>query len=305
MDLIDIVKLRDLRVALAVNQAGGILAAARVLNISQPSVTRTIQELEGKLGHKIFDRSTRGFAPTEYGRIFLNSAALISGELQSIQWELEQFTQGTKGTLRIGAMPIAVSGILVPLLNSLLENEPLLDFSIVEAPYDDLMQFLSDREIDIVIGRIWDASHHPGLCQEVLFHDHMRAVVNHNHPLARVKQVTFDDLLPWQWLFPPKETPVYDLMVSEFRRRGLELPKRRVETLSLSLLVSLIEDGQFVTALPNSMLRFNRTTRDIVALDLDLRNTENPIGAIYFSGQEIKPAQKNFLEAIRRIGLEK
>ena len=129
--------------------------------------------------------------------------------------------------------------------------------------------------------------------------------LNHNHPLARVKQVTFDDLLPWQWLFPPKETPVYDLMVSEFRRRGLELPKRRVETLSLSLLVSLIEDGQFVTALPNSMLRFNRTTRDIVALDLDLRNTENPIGAIYFSGQEIKPAQKNFLEAIRRIGLEK
>jgi len=304
VDLIDLVKLRDLRVALAVNQAGGILAAARVLNISQPSVTRTIQELEGKLGHKIFDRSTRGFAPTEYGRIFLNSAASISGELQSIQWELEQFTQGTKGTLRIGAMPIAVSGILVPLLNTLLETEPLLDFSVVEAPYDNLMQFLSDREIDIVIGRIWDSSHQLGLCQEVLFHDHMRAVVNRNHPLARAKKITFEDLLSWQWLFPPKETPVYDLMVSEFRRRGLELPKRRVETLSLSLLVSLIGDGQFVTALPNSMLRFNCTTRDIVALDLDLRNTENPIGAIYFSGQEMKPAQELFLEAIRRVGLE-
>jgi DNA-binding transcriptional LysR family regulator len=304
LDLIDLIKLRDLRVALTVKQAGGILAAARALNISQPSVTRTIQELEGKLGHKIFDRSTRGFPPTEYGRIFLRSATSISGELQSIQWELEQFTQGTKGTLRIGAMPIAVSGILVPLLNTLLETEPLLDFSIVEAPYDALMQLLSDREIDIVVGRIWDSSHKPGLCQEVLFHDHMRAVVNHSHPLANAKQLTFEDLLPWHWLFPPKETPVYDLMVSEFRRRGLELPKRRVETLSLSLLVSLIEGGQFVTALPNSMMRFNRTTRDIVALDLDLRNTENPIGAIYFSDQKMKPSQELFLQAIRQVELK-
>ena len=66
-------------------------------------------------------------------------------------------------------------------------------------------------------------------------------------------------------------------------------------------IVSLIEDGQFVTALPNSMMRFNRTTRDIVALDLDLRNTENPIGAIYFSDQKMKPAQELFLQAIRQL----
>ena len=49
MKLIDLIKLRELKVAMAVNQAGGILAASRKLNISQPSVTRTILDLEEML----------------------------------------------------------------------------------------------------------------------------------------------------------------------------------------------------------------------------------------------------------------
>ena len=300
MKLIDLIKLRELKVAMAVNQAGGILAASRKLNISQPSVTRTILDLEEKLEQKLFKRTGRGFASTEYGKIFLSSAASISGELQSIQWELEQFTQGTKGTLRIGAMPVAVSGILVHTLSSLLETEPLLDFSIVEAPYDELVQLLNNRKIDIIIGRIWDGNHQSNLCQEVIFRDYMRVVVDCNHPLASAKEVKFDDLMSWQWLFPPKETPVYDLLVSEFRRRGLELPKRRAETLSLSLLVSLMKNGQFITALPNSIFRFNQVTRHVIPLEINLRNTENPIGAIYLAGQDLKPTQALFLRALRR-----
>lgn len=147
-------------------------------------------------------------------------------------------------------MPVAVSGILGYTLEALLEAEPLFNFSIVEAPYDELIQFLND---------------------------HMRIVVNQNHPLVDAKKITFEELLSWQWVFPPKETPVYGLLVSEFRRRGFALPTRRAEALSLSLLVSLVENSQFVTALPSSMFRLNRTHQNLVALDVDLRNTENPI----------------------------
>lgn len=299
MELINILKMREVRFALAVAQTGSILGAANAMNISQPSVTRAIHELEGKLGHKIFNRSKLGVQLTHYGETFLNSATAIAGELQTIQWELDQIRQGTMGTIRIGAMPVGVSGILTHVLNELLKTEPLLNFSVLEESHEGLMQALNDRTIDFVVGRLWDNSTADKHRHDTLFHDSMRVVVSKNHPLANSDTVVFNDLLSWDWVFPPKGTPVYELLVSEFRRRGIDLPMLRVQSLSVSLLASLVANSNLIAALPDSMFSFGMETHDITPLAVDLRNTENPIGVTYLADRELTPLQDRFLQALR------
>lgn len=71
------VKLRDLHIALAVAEAGSMTRAAKEFSVSYPVVSKTISELEQKLGVKLFDRSISGAEPTHYGHALLKSGVAV------------------------------------------------------------------------------------------------------------------------------------------------------------------------------------------------------------------------------------
>jgi DNA-binding transcriptional LysR family regulator len=70
-------KLRELRVLLAAVQAGSMVKAAKQLAISQPAVSRAIDDLEKTLGVPLFDRTARGIEPTQYGRALLRRGVAV------------------------------------------------------------------------------------------------------------------------------------------------------------------------------------------------------------------------------------
>ena len=75
-------KLRELRVLLAAVQAGSMAKAAKQLAISQPAVSRAIDDLEKTLGVPLFDRTARGIEPTQYGRALLRRGVAVFDELK-------------------------------------------------------------------------------------------------------------------------------------------------------------------------------------------------------------------------------
>ena len=75
-------KLRELRVLLAAVQAGSMAKAAKQLAISQPVVSRAIDDLEKTLGVPLFDRTARGIEPTQYGRALLRRGVAVFDELK-------------------------------------------------------------------------------------------------------------------------------------------------------------------------------------------------------------------------------
>src|SRR5262245_25751151 len=74
-------KLRELRVLLAVTQAGSMAKAAKQLAISQPAVSRAIADMEQTLGVPLFDRTAQGIEPTRYGRALLTRSVAVFDEL--------------------------------------------------------------------------------------------------------------------------------------------------------------------------------------------------------------------------------
>ncbi len=81
---------RLLKNALSLAEHGNFARAAKALNISQPSLSRSIQALEATLGEKLFNRSHKGITTTYAGEIMLKHAYLISASSESMQEEIQR-----------------------------------------------------------------------------------------------------------------------------------------------------------------------------------------------------------------------
>jgi DNA-binding transcriptional LysR family regulator len=101
-------RLNQIRVFLAVVDAGSVHAAARVLGISQPSVTKTLRTLEDDLRVRLLERTRRGVIPTDAGIAFVARARNVQSELRRATEELEQISGERAGTVSFGVSHVAM-----------------------------------------------------------------------------------------------------------------------------------------------------------------------------------------------------
>ncbi|MDI1483713.1 LysR family transcriptional regulator [Polyangium sp. y55x31] len=105
-------------------QAASFSAAARRLGLSPAAVSQNVARLEGKLGVRLFQRSTRGLTLTEAGERFLQD---VSGGLDMLQAAIANVSQAAgqpAGVLKVSASPVFGRGYLVPLLKDFLARYP-------------------------------------------------------------------------------------------------------------------------------------------------------------------------------------
>src|SRR5215468_6245102 len=111
------VKLRDLRVLVAVANAGSISRAAEHLAISHPVVSRTISDLEHTLGVRLFDRSSHGVEPTMYGRAFLDCGIAVFDDLRRGMERIEFLSDPTSGEVRVGSSDVMMAGFIPKIMD--------------------------------------------------------------------------------------------------------------------------------------------------------------------------------------------
>src|SRR4051794_34213741 len=92
-------RLRDLHVFFAVVQSGSMAKAATHLNVTQPSVSKAIGDLEAALAVRLFDRSPQGVEPTMCGRALLTCGTIVFDELRQGIRNIEFLTDPTAGEL--------------------------------------------------------------------------------------------------------------------------------------------------------------------------------------------------------------
>ena len=120
--------------------AGSFSAAARRLNVGQPAISKTVAQLEDRLGVKLLVRSTRGLAPTEAGLNFYERARRSIEEADEAELAARGAGQGLTGKLRICAAVTFARLHLMPRLPEFLARHPDLEMEVV----------LDDRSVDLV-----------------------------------------------------------------------------------------------------------------------------------------------------------
>src|SRR4051794_2113125 len=97
-------KLQDLHVLMTVLQAGSMGKAAQRLNTTQPSVSRSIADLEHAFGVRLLDRHRQGVEPTTFGRALLDCGVAVFDDLRQGVKNIEFLADPTAGEVRIGSI---------------------------------------------------------------------------------------------------------------------------------------------------------------------------------------------------------
>lgn len=121
-------------------ETGSFSAAARLLQVGQPAVSKTVAQLEAQLGVRLLVRSTRGLTPTEAGQRFHEHAKVALQEAEEAELAARGAGRGLSGVLRVSAAPTFARLHVIPQLPRFLAAHPELSIDMV----------LDDRPIDLV-----------------------------------------------------------------------------------------------------------------------------------------------------------
>src|SRR3546814_7984270 len=113
---------------------------------SQPAVTNALAEVEGMFGAPLFDRSTRGMAPTPLGKVVLARAQAMINDLGHLVRDMETVATGNAAHLHVGVIPF-ISGQMLSsaIQHTLPEGGGQLTLTLHEGTSDQLMQQLQDH----------------------------------------------------------------------------------------------------------------------------------------------------------------
>jgi DNA-binding transcriptional LysR family regulator len=185
-------ELLDLRAFLAVYELRSFNKAAQVLNLSQPALSRRIQNLEDKLRIALLERSTRHVLPTAAGRSFEPMARRLLEELETSLASIGSFGQQQTGQVTIAALPSASLYFLPRLIKKFSARYPLmrlrvLDRLILEG-FECVIRGEAEFGINVSDPTETDISFTP------LLDDPYAFVCHRAHPLAQKKRIIWQDL---------------------------------------------------------------------------------------------------------------
>lgn len=143
--------LRHIEIFHAVYVNGSVSAAARALNVSQPSVSKTLRHAEGLLGFELFQRIGGRLVPTEDAHALFADVADIQERVRALREAGRNLRSGAGTTLRVSALPSLALGMLPSAVSRFLAKRPEVRFDLQTVHHDDLLRRLYERESDIAI----------------------------------------------------------------------------------------------------------------------------------------------------------
>jgi len=125
--------------------------AAAALNITQPTLSKRIRELEVRLGVQLFERSTGGARPTALGRNFVGTARRVLSDLSFMEIQAKAGKKGDIGRLDVGHYTSLSSGPLQEAVAAFMALHPMVDLCLNVHSRTDLLSLLDRGSIDIAI----------------------------------------------------------------------------------------------------------------------------------------------------------
>ena len=174
--------IRHLVVLKTVVEVRNVTKSAALLNSSQPSISRTIKELEGIIGRQLFDRTTRSIIPTNAGRELYNRSVEILSDVDAALASTRDVADGRSGVLKIGYMDFAIVGRLPQILRKFGSQNPRVRLDTQWHMTQDQVHLLSTGELDV--GFISGSPNLSGLAKREISRERLFAVFPEDHRLA-------------------------------------------------------------------------------------------------------------------------
>lgn len=293
------IRLRHLHTFVAVAQQGTLGRAAETLNLSQPALSKTLNELEQLTGTRLFERGRLGAQLTLVGEQFLTHAVKVLDALNTAGQALNRKEGLSNDIVRIGALPTAALGILPSVIGQFHQQQKDITLQVATMNNTMLLAGLKSGEIDIGIGRMSDPELMSGLNYELLFLESLKLVVRPGHPLLQ-ETVTLSRVMEWPVVVSPKGTLPRQNAEALLQSQGCKIPTGCIETLSASLSRQLTVDYDYVWFVPSGAVKDDLRRGLLAALPIPTQGAGEPIGILTRVDATLTAGSQTLLSAIRK-----
>lgn len=293
------IRLRHLHTFVAVAQQGTLGRAAETLSLSQPALSKTLNELEKLAGARLFERGRLGAQLTTLGEQFLTHAVRVLDALNHAGQSFKPVDLARPTVLRIGVLTTVALGMLPSILDNFHQLQPKAIVQVATLHNNVLIAGLKGGEFDLGIGRMADPAMMAGLSYELLFLEQLRLVVRPDHPLLS-DNVTLSKALSWPVVISPEGTAPRRLTDAMIREQGCTLPATLVETSATSLARQLTLRYNYVWFVPSGAIKEDLLHHALAALPIASCGPGEPIGIITRSGTPLSLSAEVLLATVRK-----
>jgi DNA-binding transcriptional LysR family regulator len=299
--------LRLIRIALALGHHGSFARAAEALDLSQPSVSRGIAELEQSLGVRLFDRTRKQVLPTAFGRLLLERGPAVLNGASDLRREIRLLAGLDKGTLAVGAGPFPGETAVPRALAELVRAHPGLQVQLtLMDPQQVALEVLADR-LEVGVADVRGLERESGLVVEPLPPLRTYLACRSGHPLARAgRAATLGQALEY-----PLATTLLRGDATALAPRGRAAlsagrygearaaPQITLNSLAAARLIALHSDTLCIGTA--DFLADDVAAGRLVRLAIDLPLLRTSYGVLTRAGRSLAPAAPVFIERLRAV----
>ena len=294
-------RFRHLQFLDILGKSRNLRVTAEQMHMTQPAATKVLMDIEEMLEARLFDRLPRGVRPTELGLFTLRYAQSALDSHRKFVDEFSTLKQGGHGHLTIGAISGSAAHLLIAAVAELQRLRPLLVVKVFEQSSDQLITWLAERKIDVMIGRFTDDAQRDHFHYEKLAGEDLHLTAGTHHPLRGPKAPGLTELSHWPWILYPASTALRKVSDDIFSSTGLSLTSGIVETPSFLVALELMQSTNMLSlqpaALVDKFVRRGLLTR--IASDLPKRMPD--FGLITLQGEPPSTPMLAFMDVIRGL----
>ena len=240
----------QLEYLLAVDKDRHFGKAAQECHVSQPSLSAQIQKLEEELEVIVFDRSKKPILTTEVGKKVIEQARIVIHEHRKLKTIADLNASEPKGKFELAVIPTLAAYVIPLFIGDFSKKYPQVELRINEYKTEDIIKLLTNDEIDA--GLLVTPLDDNRLIERHLFYEPFYCYLNKNHPLAKKKLISGNDLNSGDlWLL--SEGHCFRdqvLKICSMDRNKSVLPNIQFESGNLDTLIKLVKSNSGFTLLP-------------------------------------------------------
>lgn len=248
-----------------VERQGSLTAAAEKLFLTQSALSHSIKKLEQQLGTDIWLREGRSLRLTQAGQYLLAVANRLLPQLSLAEERLRQFSQGERGTLRIGMECHPCYQWLLKVVSPYLADWPDVDVDVKQKFQFGGIGALFGYEIDMLVTP--DPLYKPGLLFQPVFDYEQVLVVHRQHALAQVAYVTPAQLSSETLITYPVDIDRLDIYNQFLQPAGIS-PQVHKPIETTDIMLQMVASGRGVAALPRWLVEEYQSRFDVVPVKL-------------------------------------
>jgi DNA-binding transcriptional LysR family regulator len=260
---------KHLKYFVATADTGQVSRAAKLLSISQSSVTSSVRELEAHLGTTLFERRAQGMELTKAGREFLQAARDILEKIEAAR-QIDQNSSEINGTLTLAASYTVIGYFLPYHLGRLTQLYPGIDIKVVELNRQSIEQQLLQAHIDMAVA-LTSNIQRDGIETVTLLKSPRRLWVPAGHAFNTGPEVSLARIAQEPYIMLTVDEAAHSSM--KYWNRHNASPNIKLRTSSVEAVRSLVANGQGITILSDMVYRpwsLEGRRIEIVQTDVDI-----------------------------------